>query len=302
MEIVHNFSQKRLSFADKLIAGISLITMEISFNSLRKILAVRSFFKTLTIFFVFLSITGSVFSQSAGDYRSATSGNWLTLSSWERYNGVSWLTPTSAQGYPGQNSGTGALTIRSGHIITIGTGGINTQQMGTLTIQSNAQLYLNGGNSTVIFAINTPTIAISSGGSMHFANKARLLLTTDAVVTLAIGAGSLVGGCSNNSEIYIGNTRFAACAGAPGDLFTFAQLMSMGGTLNAIPSSNSPICEAATINLTGTYAGAIGTAPVYSWSVTNPQSTVTVYNTQNVNISSAIPGTYTAELAVSTVL
>jgi hypothetical protein len=240
-------------------------------------------------------------SQSAGDYRSVTTGTWITLATWQRFDGSSWITPTSGQGYPGQYTGTQAVTIRAGHVVTIAAA-ISTQPMGALTIQSTGQVYLAGSNSQVIFALDTPEINIISGGSIYFSNKARLVLTTNAVVTLAIGQGGLLGSCNNNDEILIGTILFAACAGAPGNVFTYAQLMAMGGTLNSIPSSNSPVCQGSTINLSGTYAGAYGTAPAYSWSVTAPGGGVSTYSTQNVTIPSAVTGTYSATLTVSTVL
>lgn len=266
-------------------------------------MSVRFFQKTLLLLlFLHLLVNTQTTAQTAGDYRSVSTGNWITLSTWQRYSGTAWLTPTTTQGYPGQNTGTGAVLIQAGHTITIGTGGITTQAMGKLTISATGQLYLTGSNSTVNFSINTPEIDIISGGTIYFANKARLSLTTDAVVTLAIASGGLIGSCNNNDEIYIGLIRFAACAGAPGDVFTFAQLMAMGGTLNAKPTSNSPLCQGSTINLTGNYAGAIGTTPTYTWTVTAPGGGITTYTTKDVSISSAVTGTYSAKLTVTTVL
>lgn len=263
--------------------------------------------KNRTLFFIvfILLFSGAALpsqAQTAGDYRSATTGQWTTLATWQRYSGTAWATPTAAQGYPGQNVGTGLISILAGHTVTIGSGGITTQPFNGLSIAGTGQLYLTGANSTVIFSLSTSVIDIASGGSIYFANKARLTLNTNAAITLSIGTGSLIGSCNNNDEIYIGTTKYAVCAGAPGDVFTFAQLMSGGGTLNAIPTSNSPICQGSTINLTGNYSGAIGTAPTYSWSVTAPGGGVTVYPTQNPSITSAVTGTYLATLTVTTVL
>ena len=46
--------------------------------------------------------------QSSGDYRSIGSGNWNDATKWETYNGSSWITSSM---YPGQNAGTGTVTI-----------------------------------------------------------------------------------------------------------------------------------------------------------------------------------------------
>lgn len=240
--------------------------------------------------------------QVSGDYRTASSGNWTSLATWQRFNGTVWATPTTAEGYPGQNTGTNDVHIQAGHTATIGSGGIVTQMMNSINIAGTGQLYLSGGNSTVNFALNTYIIDIASGGSIYFLNKARLTLTTDAVVKLVMGSGSIVGSCNNNTEIYVGSVKFAVCAGATGNVFTFSQLMSLGGTLNAVPSSNSPVCEGTSIHLSGNFTGVYGTAPTYSWSVTAPGGGTSNYTTQNVEISSALEGTYSATLTVTTIL
>jgi len=54
--------------------------------------------------------------QSAGDYRSVGNGNWNDTTMWETFNGNSWV---SAANYPGQNSGTGAVTIKIFHEIKL---------------------------------------------------------------------------------------------------------------------------------------------------------------------------------------
>ncbi|MDD2994728.1 MAG: hypothetical protein PHP99_00765, partial [Paludibacter sp.] len=61
-----------------------------------------------------------IFGQSAGDYRSKVTGNWTTLSTWERYNGTGWVTPTTVQGYPGQynSQSYGVVTIVASHNVT----------------------------------------------------------------------------------------------------------------------------------------------------------------------------------------
>jgi len=262
-----------------------------------------SFLCKLIFVLIFISAIGfSGFGQSVGEYRSIASGNWTTLSTWERYNGTSWSTPTAPQGYPGQYSGTNTTTIQSSHTITIGTSGISTQPMGVIIIKNGGQLYLTGSNSLITFFFDSPMLSIETGGSVYFYWKVKLVLATDGVIF--VGTGGLSGDCNNNIQVWFGSVQFAACSGAPGNLFTFAQVMAStaGGTLNAIPSSNSQVCESSTINLSGSYSGAIGTTPTYAWKVTNPLGSVTNYSSQNVNITSALTGIYTAVLTVTTIL
>jgi Secretion system C-terminal sorting domain/Fibronectin type III domain len=50
----------------------------------------------------------TAFAQLAGDYRSIANGNWNNAANWEIYNGSSWVNTDT---YPGQNAGTGSVTI-----------------------------------------------------------------------------------------------------------------------------------------------------------------------------------------------
>ncbi|MDD5508952.1 MAG: hypothetical protein PHD25_11630 [Bacteroidales bacterium] len=250
-------------------------------------------------------VAGTAFGQNTGDYQTATTGNWKSLTTWLRYDGFLWATPSASDGWPGQHSGMtyGDITIQPGHVVTIGTEGITTWPMESITIQQYGKLYLTGTNATVTFSLNTSVIDIQQDGQIFFYKKSKLVLITDAVVTLVIGQNGLVADvCNNNAEFFIGTQKYAVCAGAPGDIFTFDQLNAAGGTLNAIPASNSPLCQGSTITLSGNYTGAIGTTPNYAWLVTAPGGGNTSYNSEDVSIPEAVIGTYIAKLTVTTVL
>ena len=87
---------------------------------------------------LFFSVISS-FSQAAGDYRSAGSGNWGTLGTWERYTGSTWATPTAGQGTP--TNGSGVITIQSPHIVTVAAS-VTTDQT---TINSGGQITVSSG-------------------------------------------------------------------------------------------------------------------------------------------------------------
>src|SRR6187549_2386288 len=72
--------------------------------------------KFLSVLIASILISYTVLAQSSGDYRSIGSGNWNDATKWETYNGSSWASTTS---YPGQNTGTGAVTIMIFHEIKI---------------------------------------------------------------------------------------------------------------------------------------------------------------------------------------
>lgn len=269
------------------------------------------YIKTFYFVLLLLAYSGNaIFGQSLGDYRSAATGNWTSLSSWQYYNGSTWVTPSgiSPQGYPGQYVGLGAVLIQSGDSIAIGTTGITTQLMGTITISGSLILTgINTGSTGTDFIFNTQTLIVSPLlGTITFINKVNLKLPTNATLQVITDTTpspdyyGLIGDCNHNQEIYIGNSVYAYCNGGGTTGLTFDEVMAGGGTLNAIVSSNSPVCQGSTINLIGSYSGATGTGLAYSWSITNPNSTITLTSTQNPTITNSIPGTYTVTLTCST--
>ncbi|HEY5590995.1 MAG TPA: hypothetical protein VIK55_08245, partial [Paludibacter sp.] len=260
----------------------------------------RSISNKLSLLLVLIFFAVSVsHAQSIGDYHSAANANWATASTWQTYNGTTWVAATT---YPGQNAGTYSVTIVAGNTVSIPGTGISTNAMGNLTI--NGQLTLNGsGTSQTLYSLNTSQIAItpnlSPWASINFLNKCILTLPTDAIIK--VQAYGLIGECNNNQEIQIGSNKYAACNGAPGYIFTFAELMAGGGTLNSIitPSSNS-ICLGESVQLLGSYSGAAVTPPTYSWTSTGP-GTLTFSPSsvsQNSTVTPTIAGLYTIMLTV----
>ncbi|MBT3208258.1 MAG: hypothetical protein HN704_12485 [Bacteroidetes bacterium] len=67
-------------------------------------------------FFTFLNFH-TIFGQTSGDFRSKTTGNWSGFSSWEKYNGSSWVDAISGE-IPGVSVGEN-ISILDGHTITI---------------------------------------------------------------------------------------------------------------------------------------------------------------------------------------
>jgi hypothetical protein len=173
--------------------------------------------------FIFL-LNISLYSQVAGDYRSAAIGNWNTLATWQRYNGTSWVQPTAVQGTP--NSASGIITIQNGHIvsipnvnqtvnqITINSGGqvtIGTGRTLTITDETGTDLTVNGillNTGTLTF--NTGVTATFGNGSTYQHNKDggvipnaswnvnSLCLITGVTVTVPTGLGQSFGNLTWN--------------------------------------------------------------------------------------------------------
>jgi hypothetical protein len=239
--------------------------------------------------------------QIIGDYRTATNGNWASSATWEVFNGSIW---TSSSSYPGQEAGSYAINIQYGHTVSVPNTGIITTAMGPVVI--NGRLNLNGGNTTVVdFSLNTPQITITpdliTPASIEFIKKCKLILPLDAIIK--VWTNGLIGDCNNNQEINIGANTFAVCNGAPGSIFTFAELMAGGGTINAIavPSASS-ICLGESVNLTGSHSGAVANAPTYSWSNSGPATLIFSPSStmQNTTITPTLGGIYTIILTVTT--
>ena len=262
-------------------------------NFIRKPNLAKSFWLIVFLFFI-----GTISrAQVVGDFRSLTSGNWATASSWQIFNGTSWDTTTS---YPGQNAGNYNVTIQAGHIIS--SSGISTQPMGMLTI--SGILRLNGNNSPVNFFFNTQLIYITPNlspyASIDFFKKTNLILPVDAV--LRVWSGGLIGNCNNNQEIQIGSIKYAVCEGGSGPTFTFEQLMAAGGTLNSVGTIPPKACQGSVVQLQGGYTGAIGTPVTYNWSSSGPA--VLTFSPSNINkdptITPTVAGAYSITLTVNT--
>lgn len=255
---------------------------------------------------MFLLVSIQTLGQTTGDYRSVNPGGpWTTLSSWQYYNGSSWI---AAPTYPGQNpTGTGNVTIQAGHIISIGNTGINTGTIGSITI--NGQLALNGSNAAggIDYVFNTQLITVTPLlGTIRFTNKVNLILPSNAVLFVTSDTTpnpdyyGLIGDCSHNQDIHIGSAVYAYCNGGGSTALTFDEVMAGNGTLNAIANSNTPICQGSQINLLGSFTGTFGTAVTYSWAIVAPGGGNSSSALQNPVILNAVAGTYSATLTCTT--
>ena len=251
----------------------------------------------LALFFISLGSN----SQVLGDYRSVTSGNWTTLTAWQYYNGTSWISPSGIfpQGYPSQFSGTSNVTIQAGNTITF-TNLMVTTTFPKLTI--NGKLSLIGTGNNAFFDIKANFIkvtpSLTPAATIEFLSKGTLLMPTNAI--FQVGPLGLSGSCTNNQAIKIGASVIATCSGAGNSGVLFSQLMNGGGSITAVPTSNSPVCQNNIINLNGAINGSAGTGLTYVWTITSPTGIITTVNSQNTTVPNAQLGTYTAKLKCTT--
>ena len=123
--------------------------------------------RILRFFAFFLVLSGSclhLYSQTAGDFRTRTADNWGLAGTWERYNGTAWQV---AANYPGQNAGTGVVTVR--HAVTLNVDPANA--IGSLVLEAN--LTSNRDNASITITNNL----VLSGGTLQCTNNANRELT-----------------------------------------------------------------------------------------------------------------------------
>ncbi|MDF1517628.1 MAG: hypothetical protein P1P79_06750, partial [Lutibacter sp.] len=271
----------------------------------------------VSILFLLFSVTA--FSQTNGDFRSKGPGpsDWEVPGSWQIYNGSAWINATT---YPGQNAGTYTVTIQTGHTISILTN-LVTASMGSVIVNGNLNLVAPNSN---LFIVTLNSISLTISGTNSILNfdgvKIRLVLDKSSFVEILDG-GNIVGDCNHNDEIFIGLQKYAVCKGTGNeDIFTFSDIVSAGGTINAIitsPIGNpTTICNSQIVTLVGKYSGAVNTSnPVsYEWVVKDPNNDIvsipnntgnlasTFANTIGTSFTPTLTGDYLVTFQVKTIL
>ncbi len=159
----------------------------------------------LILFTLFLMAVSIGLAQTSGDYRTATgltTGNWNSTSTWETYNGTSWVAASSTP-----TSGNGVITIRNGATVTITaaiTNGIDqvvVEAGGALSINTGLAITLANGTGLDLSVSGTFTIngTLTMGGS---GNKYSSLTVNSGGVFVVNGTwGTNASGASPNRTI-----------------------------------------------------------------------------------------------------
>jgi hypothetical protein len=157
---------------------------------------------------------------AAGDYRAKATGNWSSTSTWETYNGTSWVaagsTPTNTSG---------AIEIQSGYTVTI-TASVTADE---LTIDAGASVVVNTGK----------TLTINNGTGTD--------LTVDGSLTVS---GNLV----NNSSTTVLSGTITVNSGASHTIASGTVTINNGGYYDRKDNSVTTSAGIWTINSGGTYA------------------------------------------------
>lgn len=128
--------------------------------------------KHCLLYVVLLSLPIGVIAQPfAGDFRSFQSGTWNNTSTWERFDGASWINPAP---FTPTDATAGIITIRSGHAVTV-SANVATDQT---SVQAGATLSVSVGM----------VLTIADGAGIDLSNSGSVSTSTETQLSFAGGA------------------------------------------------------------------------------------------------------------------
>lgn len=234
----------------------------------------------LIISLITFCLAGSVsYAQDEGDYRTAQSGAWADVSTWEQYISGSWST---ASDIPVYNDGS-ATTIISGHYITFDGSAVEAQRqyasyIKKTTIEAGATVQITAG-SMFIYNDGTPPNMIIYGElrnnyQLKFHNGATgaAILVGDGGVltspTYTWGSGIVPGG---DGSVYIAT----AGSGTVTTRVSSAATILVGTETIYAPVDYTPVANSqVTINVVSTTDGSNSGADrvQIGWTITSGQN------------------------------
>lgn len=246
--------------------------------------------KKLSLWLLFLAVfmfSQTVPSPTVGDFRSATAaGNWTSSSTWQVYNGSTWV---AANSYPGQGTTSGSqgnyrvfimpgtnVTVNSdqtyyfGDVYVLGSPRPGPTTFGQVTLSGNGtELRLLGNEQSVFilggifrWASNNTVLYIKTGSSIVVRDY-NGIGTSSGYGTNGVQPEQSANGCTGNQQIKFvdsnGNVdrMYAVCNGSNSD-YNFHDLNVSGGSLYASLSLNFvEICSGGHVQIVGDYLGFI---------------------------------------------
>jgi hypothetical protein len=124
---------------------------------------------------------GTARAQSTGDYRTKASGAWSSTSTWERYNGSSWVNAPSSP-----TSADGVITILNGHTVTV-TGDVTIDQT---VINSGGVVDVNTNNADLRVA-NGTGVDLDVSGTLKLTHNGASIVRNSTSAEIKIENGGL---------------------------------------------------------------------------------------------------------------
>lgn len=274
------------------------------------------------LFLGFLVLFGPVRAQTVNDYRSAGSGAWNNTSTWERFNGTSWVAAVSVP-----DASVNVITIQTGHTVNVPAGySVSVDQFvisgtlqiintGTVTIANGAgtDLTVSGGGLSVsglLICSNGATLAGTTAANTTFFNGSRyrhMYTTTEGNIPLATWQSNstleIAGYTSFNSATAGGNWNqnfgnvIWNCASQGNTFFLNGLLTSVAGDLTVSSTGGGPFAlslsdnQNPTINVTGNFNIATGSRVSFSLTGGAPGATINIGGNLSLTSSNAL-GSY----------
>jgi hypothetical protein len=255
------------------------------------------------------------YGQTAGDYRTRSNGNWSNSGTWQTYNGSSWV---NAGDYPGQNAGTGIVTVR--HNVTLNTSPGNP--LGSLEIEAN--LTPNNGDRS----LDITNDLIISGGTVSFSqnNNREVIISLGGNFVMTGGnmtenanygevnfSGTGIQTFSKTGGAISNDIRFTVNSGSVLDMGTSVldgssgsfTLSSGAGLITAHPEGISSSGATGSIQVSGTRSYSSGAGYTYNGNIAQITGSgfpatvaeLTIDNTAGVTLTSSVSVSGTLTLA-----
>jgi hypothetical protein len=201
--------------------------------------------------------------QNVGDFRSITSSNWNSVSTWERYDGANWV-----GGFFPTNTSAGVITIQNGHSVT-----------NTASVTADQIIVAPGGT---LVASSTLTVANGTGVDLDVSGTL-LAIGGSSVITLQAGAELTV----RAGAVFVHNGSSSTCVNNTSATVTFENggkflLQRSGATIPTATWNAGSICEVnyGTASTTKPASGSHGQAfSHFYWNNTNQNGAVDMNNT-----------------------
>jgi hypothetical protein len=249
-------------------------------------------FQSVVFIAVLLVLTGVSklgWGQTVGDYRTNATGtwNWNTAANWQRCVANGTWTGATSTSYPGQNAGTGAVTIQNNTNVTLNISPANS--LGSLTISGGnaiSSITFSGTNSLTVSGTVTITSNSNSFYKRIIVNAGSFTTgslvtnsggdTQDAYIEISTGSVTVIGNITMNAASNLRNYILFTGSG----FLNVGGNMSGGGITSTAGGGTNP--TSGTVNYNGNNAQNVGPYIYYNLSISGG-NTKTLQGTTTVN-------------------
>ncbi len=241
--------------------------------SAAKMITKNMLLKAACLLALLVGFTVQANAQTVGDYRSTVAVfNWTVTGNWERWNGSTWVL-NPAEGYPGQSTGTGTVTIRNGATVTINVTPANP--IGGLVVGEGTSGVLAFDHINRTLNVQAGGVTVNAGATFRTASPAN---PDNDTHTLNITGG---GSFTNN-----GTVIFRETSGGNTDLVNINLSGNLAGTGT---STFNNITFNGTNNQTITIGGTISNVQAVTYNNTGlaPNNQITNQSTTFTNALTA---------------